>query len=169
MDRSSRDPRSTSPRSVSRARSLSRLAAACLRVITTDDTLRPKPRQDIFENYVPDNRKACCAKGKAQNCIFLLADRTGRFCSTKHAARSTPHENKKLRSGLLRRKVAKRDECAGASPPPMALHPPLSDGIMVDGAGSTGPRSSEFLRNDSTLLFCATRRALVRMSRSVDA
>ena len=106
MDRSSRDPRSTSPRSVSRARSLSRLAAACLRVISNDDILRPKRRQDIFENYVPDNRKARCAKGKAQKCIFVLAGRTKRFCSTKHAARSTPYENKKLMSGILRRKVA---------------------------------------------------------------
>jgi hypothetical protein len=28
------------------------------------------------------------------------------FCSTKHAGPPTPHENKKLMSGILRRKVA---------------------------------------------------------------
>jgi len=112
MDRSSRDPRRMSPRSVRRDRSFSRLAVACLRVISNDDTYNANDRQDILKQKCSGQTDGRSVKRAYVKECGIPNGPSGRFCSTKHVGQATPHENKKLMSGILRRKVA-RPCCCG--------------------------------------------------------
>ena len=106
MVRSSRDPRRMSPRSARRDRSFSRLAVACLRVISNDDTYNANDRQDILKQKCSGQTDGRSVKRAYVKECGIPNGPSGRFCSTKHVGQATPHENKKLMSGILRRKVA---------------------------------------------------------------